>query len=85
MTRGMVRLMRELKQTISSSALTDPNLPLLLRFVEAVDPVLPNASATNQEMESNPQYENSPQGPTMRPWRTFTDNGKDANQDFHED
>ncbi|MEV6694875.1 hypothetical protein AB0M35_25700 [Micromonospora sp. NPDC051196] len=77
--------MPELRQTVSAQTLAEPDLPLMLRFAEKVDVAPLNASATNQEMESNPQYENSPQGPSMRPWRTQTDGGRDTNTDFHED
>lgn len=77
--------MPELRLQIDPRALDAPGLPLVLRFTETVGPASPQASATNQELESNPQYENSPQGPTMRPWRTQTDNGRETNTDFSED
>jgi hypothetical protein len=77
--------MPELRLKIDRTTLAGPDLPLALRFAEEVDPVSPQASATNQEMESNPQYENNPTGPSMRPWRSPTDGGRDANTDFAED
>lgn len=77
--------MAQIIDKISSQALAGTHLPLMLRLSERVRPASPNASATNQELESNPQYENSPQGPTMRPWRTQTDNGGETNTDYAED
>lgn len=77
--------MPELRLEVTSEALSSSNLPLTLRFAEAISPASPQASATNQEMESNPQYENDPNGPSMRPWRTQTDGGRDTNQDFSSD
>jgi hypothetical protein len=77
--------MRELRQTVTIEDLADPDLPLMLRFAVAVEEGLPNATATDQEFESNPLYENDPQGPSMRPWRTQTDGGRDVNTDFAAD
>ncbi|WP_125811632.1 hypothetical protein [Actinoplanes sp. ATCC 53533] len=77
--------MAQIIDKISSQALLGAGLPLMLKLGERVNPAPLNASATNQEQESNPQYENSPQGPTMRPWRTQTDNGGETNTDYAED
>lgn len=52
--------MPELRLKVSSETLSSLNLPLMLRFAEVIGPASPQASATNQEIESNPQYENSP-------------------------
>lgn len=77
--------MGELRVVVTTEALRSPDIPLMLRFAERIEPAPLNASATDQEFESNPQYENNPQGPTMRPWNTHTDGGRDINTDYHED
>ena len=77
--------MPDLHLEVTSEALRSQQIPLVLRFAEVISPANPQASATNQEMESNPQYENDPNGPSMRPWRTQTDGGRDTNTDFAND
>lgn len=77
--------MPELRLKVAAAVLSDPSVPLMLRFAERVRPASPGATQTDQEFESNLNYERDPSGPTMRPWNTHTDNGKDVNTDYHPD
>ncbi|HVW79853.1 MAG TPA: hypothetical protein VHB69_02785 [Mycobacteriales bacterium] len=77
--------MAELRMSVASTALSTADLPLMLKFAERVEPASPGATMTDQEYESNMNYERDPGGPTMRPWQTHTGNGADINTDYHED
>lgn len=77
--------MGELLITVSSDVLSAVDLPLMLKLAERVEPAGPGATVTDQEYESNMNYERDPGGPTMRPWNTHTGNGSDINTDYHED
>jgi hypothetical protein len=80
--------MPELRESIRRDVLFREDAPLTLRLAQPFGAGLPASSATNQEFESNPNYETSPQGPTMKPWPTHVEmhaGQPDINTDYNAD